>query len=251
MFFAVCVSDTPRPNEVYTFQTPNGPIQITIKESFMKDVHATGFRTWSSAVHLSKRLLGHPRAFFPKISFEGTQVLRVLELGSGTGLAGIAAYRALEQASIPTCVTLSDMDDSTLSTLRMNVTDNGISFEGDCNNKIRAAKLDWTAINIDKLGSFDVILGADIVYEPEHAELIHGVVSKLLQQEPSSIFHLMVVLRPTHESDMKALEQVFFSRPNEVDAGYLNITYCETIEATEKDDYPYPHRYYKIQWANF
>lgn len=169
---------------------------------------------------------------------------RVLELGSGTGLAGIAAYHALLQVPGDAHLRLTDMDQATLDTLAMNVRNNIIHND---NIRVEVTQLDWTRVHECELKPFDTILGADLVYEPGHADLLHKVVEKLLEQTPTSSFRLIVVIRPTHLKDIAALEKRFSASRAEASLR-LYIHKQEDIEASDDDLYPYPHRYYEIKW---
>lgn len=214
----------------------------------MQDVHATGFRTWSSAVLLAGRMLADPSKFFQSHNFSPTKALQVLELGSGTGLAGIAAVKALSQLPGDARVVLSDMDPSTLVTLRQNVLNNHISLNNKGKLQTDIIRLDWNDISDCVLDPFHVIIGADIVYEPEHADLLYEVVHRLLAKQPESIFHLVLVARPTHEEDIRALDKKFSGQLLIKDEACLVITRCEEVEAAEDELYPYTHKYYEIRW---
>ncbi|KAK9895378.1 hypothetical protein P389DRAFT_92570 [Cystobasidium minutum MCA 4210] len=238
---------TNRNKEPYCFDSPKGQIRINIEEGFMQDVHATGFQTWSSAVYLARRMLADPRQFFKAGGNSTTaKPRRILELGSGTGLGGIAAYHALLQATDEAHLVLSDMDQPTLDTLTDNVRNN--SDQGTLANiHVEVCHLDWTCIDSSRFKPFDTILGADLVYEPEHADLLHNVVQKLLAKSSSSIFHLVVVMRRTHGKDIAALESRF--RDTSADEQpVLVIRNREDLEADEEDQQQY--RYYQIGWKN-
>ncbi|HEX9006294.1 MAG TPA: methyltransferase domain-containing protein [Bacteroidota bacterium] len=80
---------------------------------------------------------------------------RVLELGCGLGLAGIAA------AAAGAHVTMTDYDDDALRFARCNA---GANLPPDVvRDHLRFAHLDWRNPPLDT--TYDVILGADIVYE--------------------------------------------------------------------------------------
>ena len=80
---------------------------------------------------------------------------RVLELGAGVGLAGIAAARA------GALVTLTDYETDALLFARYNALTN---LPGDlCEDRVRFVPMDWR-IPVTT-GQFDVIIGADIIYE--------------------------------------------------------------------------------------
>jgi predicted nicotinamide N-methyase len=79
----------------------------------------------------------------------------VLELGSGLGLAGIAA------ACAGACVTLTDYETDALLFARYNALMNLPA--GLFQNRVRCLPMDWRSPGIAM--KFDVIIGADIVYE--------------------------------------------------------------------------------------
>lgn len=115
------------------------------------------------------------------------------------------------------------------------------------------AYLDWNTIADDgSLPVFDTILGADIVYEPEHADLLYRVVGILLAKTSEAVFHLVVVMRPTHIRDIALLQERFTADPVP-DQPSLCITACEDIQGNESspgESSQYPHRYYEIRWQN-
>jgi len=80
---------------------------------------------------------------------------RVLELGCGLGLAGIAA------ASEGATVVMSDYDDEALMFARYNVLKN--LTDQTLRSKVQLMPMDWRS-PLEGL-TFDVIIGADIIYE--------------------------------------------------------------------------------------
>jgi ETFB lysine methyltransferase len=96
---------------------------------------------WPSAIALARWTLETP----------GLRGQKVLELGCGVGLGGITAARAGGD------VTMTDYEDDALLFARYNVATN----VGSPLPIVR--HLDWRSP--DGIGTYDVILGADIVYE--------------------------------------------------------------------------------------
>jgi predicted nicotinamide N-methyase len=100
---------------------------------------------WSSSLAIADRLLRGP-------SLGGHSIL---ELGCGLGLSGIAA------AMTGGRVTLTDYESDALLFARWNMLHNlGSARERE---RVRFALLDWRAPDLHR--RYDVILGADIVYE--------------------------------------------------------------------------------------
>lgn len=89
---------------------------------------------------------------------------RVLELGCGLGLAGIAA------ATAGASVTMTDVEPDALVFAQCNAERNVPPGEGD----VRVRLLDWR--DPEAIGPFDWILGADVAYErPRFPALLHTV----------------------------------------------------------------------------
>ena len=85
--------------------------------------------------------------------------LRCLELGSGTGVAGLTLGR------LGARVTVSDNDEEVLALLRRNVDRNGLSATVDCR------RLDWADASTWSSSSFSVIVAADVLYHTDGADL--------------------------------------------------------------------------------
>lgn len=200
------------------------------------DVHATGFRTWPAAVLLAQKI-----AESPKTIFGDKERLRILELGSGTGLVGIVAAKTLLQTSTRAEIMLSDYDLTTLGRLQYNLSVNGCL---DLISRVtcRTERLDWSD---DINDSYDIILGADLVYEREHGQLLHDAVRRLMVRTGS--FHLVAALRPTHSIDIFYLEQLFCPRDRSVSGPRLCIVDTRDHPASVESDTTIL-RYYRIEW---
>lgn len=212
----------------------------------MHDVDATGFCTWSSSRLLASWMLRDPHFLCADLHVQQTSnamQVKVLELGSGTGLAGIAACMALHQADQPAQVTFSDYDEKTLASLRANVTSNlGTLIDGYLDVNLR--KLKWEDEEAFSKEAFDIIIGADIIYEREHGMAVVGVVQRLLSRRKGSTFHLAIPIRPTHEDDVSNLETLLEGNGS----GYEQLVIKERIDVEAEEGQPYPHRYYRIGW---
>lgn len=132
-----------------------------------------GLKTWAASYLLAKRLhtldLVQPGAL---------ERLQVLELGSGTGLVGLA------MAGLGADVVVSDMA-SIHANLARNVQDNSATV-AQSGGSARAGILDWTNPTICELlpnagneserknitEKFPVILAADSLYSPEHPHML-------------------------------------------------------------------------------
>jgi predicted nicotinamide N-methyase len=132
-----------------------GAATVTLLESrgVLSAGGTTGLRTWEAAAHLAAYLAG---------TAEGRGLVagrRVLELGAGTGLVGLACARALGAAR----VVATDGSAEVVEALRDAVFVNGLQRE---EGGMSAAVLRWGRYpEVDGLGpeDFDVVVGADIV----------------------------------------------------------------------------------------
>lgn len=91
---------------------------------------------------------------------------RVLELGCGLGAVGLAA------AKVGAAVTLSDREPEALKAALANAQENGLSVE--------TLELVWSHVPESLVGAFDVILGADLMYDPAQLSPLLGAVHALL-----------------------------------------------------------------------
>ncbi|MDQ8146195.1 MAG: methyltransferase domain-containing protein [Gemmatimonadota bacterium] len=111
---------------------------------------------WPAAVVLSEHIATMP----------ATVGARALELGCGLGLVTIAAMRA------GYAVTATDYyDDALLFTARNALTATG--------QEPATRMVDWRALPED-LGTFDLVLAADVLYERPYAAIVAGVIDRAL-----------------------------------------------------------------------
>ncbi|MEM6675318.1 MAG: methyltransferase [Planctomycetota bacterium] len=123
---------------------------------------------WDSAPLVVERLADRP-------SPSGA---RVLELGAGLGLVGIAAALL---ADGPVDLTLTDHDPLALEALRANAALNGL-------DDARIVELDWHRPEGVLDGAFDLVLGCDVAYEAKlHGPLLE-VVDGCLAAEGRALF---------------------------------------------------------------
>ncbi|EIM88856.1 uncharacterized protein STEHIDRAFT_93842 [Stereum hirsutum FP-91666 SS1] len=237
----------------------SGAVMIRLKDAPLEngDYGTVGAQTWGSACVMSEMIVempeefglgpgGHERRRVEAVGLDDdgertSRRLRVLELGAGTGLVSLTAGKFLEGKAEEfgydeVEVVASDFHPSILSNLRTNVVANfpppsSPSLPSSSSVSISAHRLDWSeAANSTNALSppfdepFDLILGADIIYELEHALWIKTCLEKLLRRPSSSApsdtsidqkdhsgahFHLMIPLRRTHTLESSTIEQVF------------------------------------------
>ena len=150
------------------------------------DASYTASRVWPAAYELAAHL-----------EAEGTvRGVNVLELGAGTGLAGLAAAKALGASA----VTLTDLSEN-LPLLERNV-----ALPPRSAAPIRAVALDWLAPDLPPdLGAYDVVIVADCVFWPSLFDPLLDTIARLRAARP----HARVLFSVTHRLDRTAL---FFER---------------------------------------
>ena len=158
----------------FTIPTRDGSFELSIHEPALTG-DDLGLKTWAASYLLAKRL--HTFDFL-----QSTQDKRpkVLELGSGTGLVGLA------MAGLGADVVLTDLS-SIYANLARNAEMNAPSLE-QRGGSIRTGVLDWTQPNTCTLfsettvssegqgerlsGKFPLILAADSLYSSEHPQML-------------------------------------------------------------------------------
>ena len=170
-----------------------------------------GWKTWGASMVLSQTLVEDDINFdFNSfININKQKKLRVLELGSGTGLVGIAwaiKWKELKEhnrqndKSIDMEIHLTDLPDI-VTNLKKNVTNN------DLDGWAFADTLDWTDPSsfIDQYGEeqFDVILVADPIYSPDHPQWVVNMIDKFLT--PGGICHFEIPIRDKYAKERQVL----------------------------------------------
>ncbi|XP_041318314.1 protein-lysine N-methyltransferase EEF2KMT [Pyrgilauda ruficollis] len=147
----------------------------------------TGLLTWEAALLLAQWALQNPGLFRGRT---------VLELGSGIGFTGIAICKTCQ----PRTFIFSDCHPRVLRQLGENIQLNGFTPEPDvtwsiqtepqgqevqgqnCQNpKVIVAELDWGSVTEKQLLALraDVVIAADVVYDPEIILALVGMLQKL------------------------------------------------------------------------
>eukprot|EP00949_MAST-11_sp_MAST-11-sp1_P004040 g4040.t1 len=166
----------------YSVETPEGSLtKVTVRlegvdPEFGQVAAATGFTLWAASEKLAQYLA----------SKEGAKrILRknVIELGAGLGLCGILASSVAK-----TCV-LTDGDSRVLEKTKRNVALN------ECDvSRVECAKLRWGpdvhSFMQQYPDGFDVVLGADIIYDEDVVDVLFQTVASILALKDGSIMLL-------------------------------------------------------------
>jgi len=173
----------------FTVQTKTGSMDILLHEPALTEDNL-GLKTWGSSLTLANQL--HSMCFN---SLHMTNQLRILELGSGTGLVGLAAAAIWGKAVI-----LTDLHEI-CPNLARNITANNSTLALHGGSAL-STELNWmqpTQINLHGeeilQHSFDIVLAADTVYSPEHPKLVVDTLVVWLKKDPGARFILAYPVR--------------------------------------------------------
>ena len=166
---------------------------VTISEPPREPI--LGLSTWSSSLVIANILhkidIGSPPP--------DQKRARILEIGAGTGLAGLAACLLWKQDCVLTDIA------AVVDNLSRSVSLNAKAVK-EAKVSANAATLDWNEPDElllsgverktpDNYGKFDVLIAADVVYDEYHPELLVNVVRSWLTREPHAKFFLGYPLR--------------------------------------------------------
>nr|XP_056722495.1 protein-lysine N-methyltransferase EEF2KMT [Euleptes europaea] len=166
---------------------PSGD-SVTVRENVaIISQGTTGLVTWDAGLYLAEWALEHPSVFTNR---------RILELGSGTGLTGIAICKTCH----PRAYIFSDLHQSVLEELSENIYLNGFFLQSECYSLgrgkcryheaeldesqgpcVTVAELDWNLGAKEQLAEFrvDVIVAADVVYDPNLTQSLVALLRQL------------------------------------------------------------------------
>ncbi|XP_062001007.1 uncharacterized protein LOC133718203 [Rosa rugosa] len=159
------------------------------------------FQLWPAATTLLTLLDDHRRdpttsPLGPTLSaLDSGRRLKILELGSGTGLVGIAAA-----ATLGACVTVTDLP-HVVDNLKFNAELNAAVLGGS-GGSVRVAALRWgEAEDAEAIGrEFDIVLASDVVYHDHLYEPLLKTLSFLLLGEGGVVFVMAHLRRWKKES---------------------------------------------------
>ncbi|NWX95487.1 EF2KT methyltransferase, partial [Nothoprocta ornata] len=176
----------------------------------------TGLVTWDAALHLAEWAIENSTVFTNRT---------VLELGSGIGFTGIAISKACN----PKAYIFSDYHPSVLKQLTENICLNGFVLEPETTShikmqsqdqkvegmnyqkpKLTVAELNWGSVTEKQLVDLqpDVVIAADVVYDPEITLALTGLLQKLstlgADGKPPEVYIAFTVRNPNTYHHFKA-----------------------------------------------
>ncbi|KAI6040389.1 hypothetical protein EDC04DRAFT_2677295 [Pisolithus marmoratus] len=225
-------ADTIADQEFITVELNDAPLDTV-------DHTAVGLQSWASAIILAKRMCAHSRRYlFPNNLNMSTAhpsrepplvtKMRVLELGAGTGLLSIVAAQLYRKLGCSAHVKATDYHPMVLENLTQNLRSNlgpvtclsSYTHEMASLQEVNVdvEKLDWSsAPEIEAEAKYDIVLAADVIYDPRHARWVCDCVMKTLKKpmqrigEGGGVFWLAMPLRSTgrHEGMERTVEDAF------------------------------------------
>jgi len=245
-----------------SFPTMPDALEVVLRDISIdsQDSSSVGNQTWGSACILAEMIANNPAGYLS--SAFRRRAIDVLELGAGTGLVSLVVAKLLSlHLQTSASVVATDFHPSVLNNLEENVK---INFPGKTSPILSVRTLDWSMW--DRVGDdwdhhFDLIIGADIIYESDHARWIKQSVEHYLAkpegegliEQPS--FHLIIPLRRTHQMESQTVETVFTTvrwveatDSQEWALGILNVqNISRPAHTNDREDVMY--RYYRIGWG--
>jgi hypothetical protein len=158
-------------------------------------------------------------------------------------------------------IVATDYYPSVLENLKRNVARNLLSKGVNVTSEF----LDWSTFRHADIISdpifekgFDVVYGADIIYEALHATWIKSCLERLLckpsTRRPDPTFHLVIPLRATHAVESSTIEMVFRDdreiyeqQEHVLVVKYKEIIVCDAESGKDGEEVEYA--YYKIGWS--
>uniref|UniRef100_T1IN19 FAM86 N-terminal domain-containing protein n=1 Tax=Strigamia maritima TaxID=126957 RepID=T1IN19_STRMM len=155
-----------------TYYSKKYDVGIKLEESNNLISNATtGLTTWEASFYLTDWCLANKNIFYKK---------KVLELGCGIGFTGIA----LSLCCKPSLYCFTDAHETVLEQVDRNI---DINIRENCKNfelpSVEVIKLDWTD-DTWEMKDYDVLLAADIVYDPQIIPYLVRTLDKLLNNIP-------------------------------------------------------------------
>ena len=156
-------------------------------------INLTGTSTWFAASAFSKWSCGEDAASL----FGGRAIL---ELGSGTGLSGIALSKCLMRVGSPSSLLLTDGEEEVVALLRSNIALNSQDASIDCQQLWWGPSARLDKLVIEHPSGFEIVFGCDLFYSQSQSSsgAISGVfivVEALLSRVVGSSFYLSFTRR--------------------------------------------------------
>ena len=207
----------PALDRIFTVKGLPDEVEIRLHEPTITEDNL-GFKTWTASYLLAQRLAKfHPIQSEPRPA-------KVLELGSGTGLLGIAAA-CVWGASVH----LSDLP-QIMPNLEHNIKLNQTSISQNGGSATSGA-LDWSLSPSEPLSDdrrFPIIIAADALYSPEHPPMLVQTIGRWLSKEARSRVIVELPLRDGYSTEVRDFRRLMLA---------LGLEICNDGEEVGSDDW--------------
>ncbi|KAL8635245.1 MAG: hypothetical protein Q9228_007245 [Teloschistes exilis] len=193
-------------SRVFVIPAPNrlGSVSITLHEPSLT-ADNLGHKTWLASFLLAKHvssLKPHLPALQiseDDLNFESPlQPNRVIELGAGTGLVGLAIA-----AMFPVHVHLTDLPEI-VPNLRSNVVTSQAESKTSWKGKTTVGGLDWSQ---HAHGSeYDLVVVADPIYSPQHPAWLVNTIDSVLKRDEKARVVIELPLREAYNTEVEELK---------------------------------------------
>ncbi|KAI1423241.1 putative methyltransferase-domain-containing protein [Xylaria sp. FL1777] len=213
----------------WPFQNRQVPFELMVREPPITG-DSLGHKTWGSSFLMAQLLDSFTSGSLAHLLTPGRQEsLKILELGSGTGLLGLAAA-TMWQAD----VVLSDLPDI-MPNLDYNIEQNRATVER-LGGSISSGVLIWGSATGNNAmfspgNQFNIILAADGIYDDDHPDLLSSAIHEQLSDSPDSRAIIMIPIRD--EITKKLIAQFRSS----MSGGALPLVVLEEHFLTGQDDW--------------
>jgi len=161
-----------------------------LEDKSMISKGTTGLRTWEASLRLAEYFIQNPELCRGK---------RIIELGAGIGLLSLVCAKLGAKA-----VNATDVNPDVIERLHLNIETNKNILNKENLVIPRAEKLDWNEKNIDMTlyKDLDLIICADVIYNPENIEPLVNILSQFLKAIPFITIILCNPLRQQSTYDL-------------------------------------------------
>ncbi|KAI1184184.1 hypothetical protein F5B17DRAFT_413106 [Nemania serpens] len=162
-----------------------------------------GLQSWGAAFIFTELMCANPTRLNLTRDALGPAP-RIIELGAGTGLVGIALHKILPRLGVPApTIIATDFHPAVLRNLQANIIKNFPMLDRDNMNSaasspsIQAAPLNWETPDLSAPldQQAEVLVATDVIYDPEHAVWLRDCAARMLK--PDGVFWLMLTVRTT------------------------------------------------------
>jgi len=155
---------------------------------------------------------------------------RVLELGAGTGLVGLAASALFSMK-----FHLTDLD-SIIPNLQHNVQEN-VSLAERSQSAVTVGVLDWSSEHpkLSKQDRYRFVLAADSLYAPQHAEWLANTMNAYLEHAGSARIFVELPIRTADSLEHVQFKSEMFSHSFRIEEEGEEVGYDDWEGSTQDD----------------